>query len=67
VKETVVDVRGGDVEGVPDKWQWRPNPTSNYSVCGAYQILISEDAVTLGEADDLLWQRLVSMKKVYIL
>jgi hypothetical protein len=66
VEETVVDVGGGDVEGVPDMWQWRPDPAYGYSVCGAYQILTSEKAVTLGEADDLLWQRLVSMK-VYIL
>jgi hypothetical protein len=62
VEETVVDVRGGDVEGVPDRWQWRPDPASGYSVCGAYQILTSEEAVTLGEADDLLWHRLVSLK-----
>ncbi|KAK2375121.1 hypothetical protein QL285_076032 [Trifolium repens] len=46
----------------PDRWQWRSDPASSYSVRDAYQILTSQEAVTLGEAEGLLWHRLVPLK-----
>ncbi|PNX66584.1 receptor-like protein kinase ANXUR2, partial [Trifolium pratense] len=27
-----------------DRWQWRPDPDTSYSVCGAYQMLTSQDS-----------------------
>jgi hypothetical protein len=45
-----------------DRWQWRPDPAMGYSVHDAYQILTSQDSVTLGEAEDLLWHREVPLK-----
>ncbi|KAK2403415.1 hypothetical protein QL285_052853 [Trifolium repens] len=45
-----------------DRWQWRPDPVSGYSVRDAYQLLTSQEAVTLGEADDLLWHKHVPLK-----
>ncbi|MCI64018.1 helicase-like protein, partial [Trifolium medium] len=33
-----------------DFWQWRPDPGAGYSVRGAYQLLTSQDCVTLSEA-----------------
>jgi hypothetical protein len=46
----------------PDRWQWRPDPAMGYSVHDAYQILTSQDSVTLGEAEHLLWHRQVLLK-----
>jgi hypothetical protein len=46
----------------PDRWQWRPDPVTGYSVHDAYQILTSQDSVTLGEAEDLIWHRQVPLK-----
>jgi hypothetical protein len=46
----------------PDRWQWRSDPAMRYSVRDAYQILTSQDPVTLGAADDLLWHRQVPLK-----
>jgi hypothetical protein len=46
----------------PDRWHWRLDPVSGYSVRDAYQILTSQDAVTTGAADDLLWHRQVPLK-----
>ncbi|KAK2353692.1 hypothetical protein QL285_091290 [Trifolium repens] len=45
-----------------DRWQWRPDPAMGYSVHDAYQILTSQDSVTLGEAEDLLWHKQVFLK-----
>jgi hypothetical protein len=47
---------------VRDRWQWRPDPVTGYSVRDAYQILTSQDAVTLGAAEDLLWHKQVPLK-----
>ncbi|KAK2430956.1 hypothetical protein QL285_029238 [Trifolium repens] len=47
---------------VPDRWQWRLDPVLGYSVRGAYQLLTSQDSVTLGEAEDLIWHRQVPSK-----
>jgi hypothetical protein len=46
----------------PDRWHWRLDPVSGYSVRDAYQILTSQDAVTTRAADDLLWHRQVPLK-----
>jgi hypothetical protein len=46
----------------PDRWQWQPDPTTAYSVHDAYQILTSQDSVTLGVAEDLLWHKQVPLK-----
>ncbi|KAK2382490.1 hypothetical protein QL285_070021 [Trifolium repens] len=47
---------------LPDRWQWRLDPVSGYSVCDAYQILTSQDTVTIGAADYLLWHKQVPLK-----
>jgi hypothetical protein len=75
VEETIVGVRGGVIGGVsdftsyrdfacysPDWWQWRPDSAMGYTIHDAYQILTSQDSVTLGEAEDLLWHRQVPLK-----
>jgi hypothetical protein len=46
----------------PDRWQWRLDPVSGYSVRDAYQLLTTQDSVTLGAAKDLLWHRQVPLK-----
>lgn len=46
----------------PDKWQWRFDPALGYYVRDAYQLLTSQDSVTLGAAEDLLWHRQVPLK-----
>ncbi|KAK2352841.1 hypothetical protein QL285_090546 [Trifolium repens] len=46
----------------PDRWQWRSNPVTGYSVHEAYQILTSTDAITLRAADDLIWHKQVPLK-----
>ncbi|KAK2393210.1 hypothetical protein QL285_055182 [Trifolium repens] len=46
----------------PDRWQWRSDPLTGYSVRDAYQTLTSQDIVTLGETEDLLWHKQVSLK-----
>jgi hypothetical protein len=45
-----------------DKRQWRPNPVYGYSVCDAYELLTSQEAVTLGDVEDLLWHKQVPLK-----
>jgi hypothetical protein len=46
----------------PDRWKWLLDPATGYSVRDAYQILTSQDTVTLGEVEDLLWHRQVPTK-----
>jgi hypothetical protein len=46
----------------PDRWQWRPDPLTGYSVRDAYQMLTSQDTVTVGAAEDLLWHKQVPLK-----
>ncbi|GAU13337.1 hypothetical protein TSUD_42910 [Trifolium subterraneum] len=45
-----------------DSWQWQPDLDTGYSVCGAYQLLTSQDSITLGEAETLIWHKQVHMK-----
>jgi hypothetical protein len=44
------------------RWWWLPDPSTSYSVWDAYQMLTSQDIVTLGTAEDLIWHRLVPTK-----
>ncbi|MCH99721.1 kinesin-like protein, partial [Trifolium medium] len=45
-----------------DRWQWLPDPDHGYSVCGAYQLLTSQDMVDLDDGHDLIWHREVPLK-----
>ncbi|KAK2396184.1 hypothetical protein QL285_057850 [Trifolium repens] len=38
----------------PDRWQWQPDPDRGYSVCGAYQLLTSQQSIVLDVAEDLI-------------
>ncbi|MCH83418.1 O-acyltransferase WSD1, partial [Trifolium medium] len=38
-----------------DRWQWQPNPDKGYSVRGAYQLLTSQDSVTLDAAEGFIF------------
>ncbi|WJX74571.1 hypothetical protein P8452_58208 [Trifolium repens] len=48
--------------GSLDRWQWRSDPISGYSVRDAYQVLTSQDTIVIGEAEDLIWHRHVPLK-----
>ncbi|CAJ2638568.1 unnamed protein product [Trifolium pratense] len=45
-----------------DRWQWRPEPDTGYSVRGAYKLLTSHVSVTLDDADNLIWHPQVPLK-----
>jgi hypothetical protein len=45
-----------------DRRQWRSDPVSGYSVRDAYELLTSQEEVTLGDAEDLLWHKQVPLK-----
>ncbi|PNX70272.1 70 kDa peptidyl-prolyl isomerase, partial [Trifolium pratense] len=47
---------------VSDRWQWQSDLDDVYTVRGAYQLLTSQDAVTLDAASDLIWHRQVPLK-----
>jgi hypothetical protein len=47
---------------VPDRWQWRLDLALGYFVRDAYQLLTSQDSVTLEEAEDLLWHKQIPLK-----
>ncbi|PNX84949.1 heat shock protein [Trifolium pratense] len=51
---------GGD--HVSDRWQWQPNLDGGYTVRGAYQLLMTHDAVTLDAAAGLIWHPQVPLK-----
>ncbi|KAK2367069.1 hypothetical protein QL285_065630 [Trifolium repens] len=48
--------------GSLDRWQWRTDPISGYSVRDAYQVLTAQDMTVIGEAEDLIWHRQVPLK-----
>ncbi|KAK2357456.1 hypothetical protein QL285_094722 [Trifolium repens] len=48
--------------GSPDRWQWVPDPATGSSVRDAYQILTSQDTVTLGAAENHIWHNQVPLK-----
>ncbi|MCI66027.1 heat-shock protein, partial [Trifolium medium] len=45
-----------------DRWQWHPDADKGYIVRGAYQLLTSQDAVTLDDAACLIWHSQVPLK-----
>ncbi|CAJ2667177.1 unnamed protein product [Trifolium pratense] len=47
---------------VSDRWQWRVDLDDGYTVRGAYQLLTTQDIVTLDAASGLIWHRQVPLK-----
>ncbi|CAJ2634878.1 unnamed protein product [Trifolium pratense] len=47
---------------VSDRWQWRTDLDDGYTVRGAYQLLTSQDHVTLDAVSGLIWHRQVPLK-----
>ncbi|MCI79694.1 heat-shock protein, partial [Trifolium medium] len=45
-----------------DVWQWQHEPVRGYTVSGAYQLLQSQQTVTLDAAEDLIWHQQVPLK-----
>ncbi|CAJ2652817.1 unnamed protein product [Trifolium pratense] len=45
-----------------DRWQWRPDPDTGYTVGGVYQILTHQTSVTVHDAENLLWHTQVPLK-----
>ncbi|GAU26325.1 hypothetical protein TSUD_56230 [Trifolium subterraneum] len=45
-----------------DRWQWQPDPEKGYTVWGAYQLLTTQDAVTLDDAEGLIWHPQTPLK-----
>ncbi|GAU31359.1 hypothetical protein TSUD_19040 [Trifolium subterraneum] len=45
-----------------DRWQWQPDPVKGYTVRGAYQLLTSQDATIMDDADKLIWHSQVPLK-----
>jgi hypothetical protein len=45
-----------------DRWQWQPDPDKGYSVHDVYQLMTSQDSVTLDAAEDLIWHAPVPLK-----
>ncbi|MCH88260.1 O-acyltransferase WSD1, partial [Trifolium medium] len=45
-----------------DRWQWRPDPDTGYTIRGAYQLLTSHDSATTDDADNLIWHSQVPLK-----
>ncbi|MCI30645.1 70 kDa peptidyl-prolyl isomerase, partial [Trifolium medium] len=47
---------------VSDRWQWQSDLDDGYTVRGAYQLLTTQDAVTLDDASGFIWHRQVPLK-----
>ncbi|CAJ2627870.1 unnamed protein product [Trifolium pratense] len=47
---------------VSDRWQWRADLDDGYTVRSAYQLLTTQEAVTLDAASGLIWHRQVPLK-----
>ncbi|CAJ2635537.1 unnamed protein product [Trifolium pratense] len=47
---------------VSDRWQWQSDLDDGYTIRGAYQILTTQDAVTLDVASGLIWHCQVPLK-----
>jgi hypothetical protein len=45
-----------------DTWFWRSDPDRGYSVNDAYQLLTTQQPVTLGAAKYLIWHRQIPLK-----
>ncbi|GAU40914.1 hypothetical protein TSUD_297200 [Trifolium subterraneum] len=48
--------------GFSDRWLWQPDSGIGYSVRGAYQLLTSQDSVTLDAEKDLIWHGQIPLK-----
>ncbi|CAJ2662883.1 unnamed protein product [Trifolium pratense] len=53
---------GGEAWEWRHRWQWRTDLDDGYTVRGAYQLLTSQDDVTLDAASGLIWHRQVPLK-----
>ncbi|MCI08187.1 RING-h2 finger protein ATL2C, partial [Trifolium medium] len=49
-------------EQFSDRWQWRLDPDTGYTVRGAYQLLTTIDLVTVDEVEHLIWHPQVPLK-----
>ncbi|PNX67792.1 heat shock protein, partial [Trifolium pratense] len=38
-----------------DRWLWRPDLEKSYTICGAYQLLTTQDVIILDPASGLIW------------
>jgi hypothetical protein len=47
---------------VSDRWLWQPDPDMGYTVRGAYELLTSQDPVTMDDAERLVWHPHVPLK-----
>ncbi|XP_045791439.1 uncharacterized protein LOC123886145 [Trifolium pratense] len=47
---------------LPDRWLWLFDPDHGYSVRDAYQLLTSQELVTLDACYDLVWHKQVPLK-----
>ncbi|MCH96906.1 helicase-like protein [Trifolium medium] len=45
-----------------DMWHWKLDSVQGYSVRGAYQLLTSQQHVTLDVAEELIWHKQVPLK-----
>ncbi|XP_045797575.1 uncharacterized protein LOC123891718 [Trifolium pratense] len=52
---------GGGDQAI-DMWQWSLDSDTGYTVGGVYQLLTSQDSVTLDDADNLIWHSQVPLK-----
>ncbi|CAJ2646368.1 uncharacterized protein LOC123904173 [Trifolium pratense] len=52
----------GKMDQAIDRWQWRLDPDTGYTVGGVYQLLTSQDSVTVDDADNLIWHSQVPLK-----
>jgi hypothetical protein len=43
---------------VSNLWQWQLDPIHDYSASGAYQLLTTQQNITLVAAEDLIWHKL---------
>ena len=50
------------LDNVSDKWVWLHDPTSGYSVRGAYQLLITQGVLVVDSSTDLIWHKQVPLK-----
>jgi hypothetical protein len=45
-----------------DMWQWQRDPVRGYSVFNAFQLLTSQQHVTLDAVEELVWHKQVPLK-----
>ncbi|PNX91557.1 heat shock protein [Trifolium pratense] len=66
IREGVGEPGGGwfgeHVAQYSDMWQWQPDPDTDYTVRGAYQLLTTLDSVTIDNVEHLIWHPRVPLK-----